>query len=91
MAKADLKNLEARWKQQVGRAVARAFALAGMNHKDAAVLVDRDQAQIARWIKGSERPQLDTLFAVETLRQPLVQALGEMAGVKVEITLRLSA
>jgi hypothetical protein len=32
-----------------------------------------------------KRPQMDAIFAVETLRQPLVVALSEIAGAGVEI------
>lgn len=89
MAKADLKNLDAGWRLLVGKAVQRCFALAGVSQKQGAALVNRDQAQIARWVSGAERPQLDALFACETLRQPLTQALAEMSGAEVEITVRM--
>lgn len=84
MAKADLKNLEP-WKVALGRAIQRTFALAGVSQKEAAALIARDQAQIARWIAGSERPQMDAIFAVDALRQSFVVALAELAGQGVEI------
>lgn len=84
MAKAELKNIET-WKSSVGRAVQRCFALAGVTQKEGAALLDRDAAQVQRWIAGSERPQFDAIFAVESLRQPLVVALAELAGDGVEI------
>lgn len=85
MAKMDLKNLEALWKVKVGHAVQRAFKLAGLSQKEVAGEIERDQAQIARWAAGTERPQFDVLFAVEPLRQPLILALAELAGESVEI------
>lgn len=89
MAKADLKNLES-WREGLGKAVARALALAGLSQKEAAAAVGRDTAQIARWVAGTERPQLDTLFAVEALRQPLVIALAELSGAaEVTTTIKL--
>lgn len=88
MAKADLTNREV-WRTRVGRAVQRAFSLAGLTQQQAADLIQRDRAQVARWASGGERPQLDALFAVETLRQPLIQAFSELAGADVEITVRL--
>jgi hypothetical protein len=88
MAKADLKNVE-RWRELMGAAVRRCFSLAGVSQKEAAGLLDRDQAQVARWISGAERPQFDALFAAESLRQPLLLALAELAGVEVETVVRV--
>lgn len=91
---ADLNKVEADWKVQIGHAIQRCFSLAGLTQKEGAAKVGRDQAQVARWISGAERPQLDLLFAVEDLRQPLVLALAELAGnveVQTVITIRRSA
>lgn len=87
MAKADLKlkNREP-WRTSVGAAVRRCFALAGLSQKEAAALLQLDPAQVQRWIAGSERPQVDTIFSVEQLRQPFVVALAEMAGAGIEVT-----
>jgi len=93
MAKADLRYPEApapsdlRW--LVGQALRRAFGLLGWSLKEAAAKVGRDERQVARWLNGAERPQLDALFAVEELRQPIVQALSELVGAEVEVTIRL--
>jgi len=85
MAKA-LKTLEnAPWREQIGHALQRAFALAGRSQKEIAGLLDRDQAQIARWIAGTERPQIDAIFGVEELRPPMIVALAELAGDSVEV------
>lgn len=89
MAKADLKNLELSWRERIGRAVGRSFALADLSQKEAAALLSRDPGQVGRWLTGAERAQLDILFAVAALRQPLVQALGELAGADVQITVTL--
>jgi len=91
MVKADLKNLEIPWREMVGRALQRAFSLAGLTQKEGSNLLNRDQAQVARWIAGTERVQLDAVFAVESLRQPLVVALAELAGegVEIETTVRI--
>ncbi len=89
-AKASLNSLE------VGQIVARTFQLAGLSQKEAAAQIGRDQAQIARWISGAERVQLDALLAVESLRTPFIVALAEAvsgSGVAVEtsITVRRTA
>jgi len=90
MAKANLPKTETRpWRQEIGRAVLRAMSLRGWSLKELAAAIGRDVRQVGRWTTGEERAQLDALFAVESLRQPLVQALSELAGADVEVTVRL--
>jgi len=80
MAKADLKEVETRdFRAEIGRAIQRALSIAGRSQKGAAGLVGVDVAQVARWIAGTERPQMDRLFAIEELRQPLIVELAELA------------
>lgn len=94
MVKADLRKADVSdWRADVGRALARMRLLAGLSLKELAAAIVRDERQIARWIAGAERPQLDAIFAVATLRQPLVIALAELAqadGIDVvtQITIR---
>jgi hypothetical protein len=45
----------------------------------------RGERQLARWIDGTEHPQLDTLFAIVSFRKPLIVALAERAGVGVDV------
>lgn len=85
MAKA-VHKVETDWREQLGASVSRCFALAGLSQKEAAALIGRDTAQIARWVNGQERPQFDAIFAVAQLRQPLVVALAELGGAGVEVT-----
>lgn len=85
MAKADLRKADI-WKPRIGQALRRALSLCGWSLKEFAGAVDRDPRQCARWLDGSERPQLDAVFAVEELRQPLVIALAELVGPGVEVT-----
>lgn len=77
-ASANLKNLDG-WRQRAGEALAIAIRLAHLTRKEAAALIGRDEAQLARWISGAERLQLDAILAVEQLRAPMViaQALLE--------------
>ncbi len=84
MAKAPLNPIET-GRVQIGRAVQRMCALAGVSQKEAAALLERDPAQVARWISGAERAQVDALFAVARFRQPFIVALSELAGGDVEI------
>ena len=92
MVKADLNPIETRdFRAEIGRAVQRAFSLAGLSQKEVAYLIDRDTAQIARWIAGTERPQFDALFAVAQLREPLCVALAQMAGAQVTTKVEFAA
>lgn len=89
MLKADLRKPEMAWPALVGAAIQRAISLLGWSLKEFAAAVDRDERQCSRWISGAERPQFDVLFAVEALRQPLIQAFSEMVGAELEVTIRL--
>lgn len=92
MAKADLRKADdAAWKVNVGRAIERVKGLSGLTLKEFADAVQRDERQVARWISGAERPQVDAILAAESLRQPLIIALAELAGagVDVETTVRI--
>lgn len=92
MAKADLRKAEDdAWKAGVGRAIERTKGLSGLTLKEFADAVQRDERQVARWISGAERPQVDAIFAVASLRQHLIVALAELAGagVEVETTVRI--
>lgn len=83
MAKATLPKQE---NADAGRAIARAQQLRGWSLKEFADAAKRNERQLARWMDGTEHPQLDTLFAILPFRQPLIQALAEIAGAGVEVT-----
>lgn len=89
MAKAVLEDRRKAESVPIGHALRRMLALVGWSLKEFAGAVGRNERQVARWLDGSERAQLDTLFAVEALRQPLVQALAELAEAEVVVTVRL--
>jgi hypothetical protein len=88
-AKAHLTVGENRdFRSEIGRALARAFALAGWTTvKEAAAQINRERAQVSRWIAGTERPQFDALFNVPALREPLCVALAELADADVRTTI----
>lgn len=84
MAKAHLKKLEMeQFRQQIGKAIGRAIAAAGLSQKEVAGRIDCDAAQLARWIAATERPQFDRLFSVDVMRQPLCCELARLAGAHV--------
>jgi ribosome-binding protein aMBF1 (putative translation factor) len=88
MAKADLRKAE-NWREQIGRAIERARLLRGWSLKELADAVGRDERQLARWITGAERAQLDAIFAVESFRTAFVIALAEIAGDQIEVTTQI--
>lgn len=86
MIKADLRKAETgTWRTHIGAAIQRAISLRGWTLKEFAAAVERDERQCKRWMTGDERPQVDAMFAVESLRQPLIQAFAELAGEGVEV------
>ena len=97
MAKVDLKPVEhypetPDFRRAIGVAIERAISLSGLTKKEIAGLIGHsDQAQLSRWIAGTERPQFDQLFAVEVLRWSLVCALADLAGGELITTIRRRA
>lgn len=88
-AKAYLKPVETvNFAEEIGGAVERAVALAGLSKKEAAAVVGVEAAQLSRWIAGTERPQFDRLFAVAELREPMVVALAKVAGAEIETQIK---
>jgi transcriptional regulator with XRE-family HTH domain len=87
MAKSTLRKAEneTSW-LVIGQAIDRARTACQLSVKEFASAVQRDERQVARWFNGSERPQVDAVYAVECFRQPLIVALAERAGVGVEVT-----
>lgn len=83
MAKAVLPKPESA--RDAGRAILRAQQLRGWSLKEFAAAAVRGERQLARWMDGSEHPQLDTLFAIVSFRIPLIVALAEVAGAGVEV------
>jgi transcriptional regulator with XRE-family HTH domain len=69
----------------IGRAVERTRALAGTTLKEFADAIDCDERQVAKWIAGQERPQVDAIFAIRELRGLLVLALAELADDAAEV------
>lgn len=85
--KADLPE-KGGWRLRVGQAIERTRQLSGLLLKEFAAAIGRDERQVARWISGEERPQLDAIFAVPELRQFLIIALAEKVG-GVDITTQI--
>lgn len=80
MAKAGVQILDIDWPRAIGLAVERAIAMCGWSKKEAAAKVGVDPAEFGKWLTGERRPQLDRLFAVQDLREPLVICLAGLAS-----------
>lgn len=52
--------------------------------------IQRDARQVGKWLNASERPQIETVFAVERFQQSLVLALARRVR-SIEITTQLTA
>ncbi len=50
--------------------------------------LQKDEKQVARWIRGEERTQVDVVFSVPQLRQPFVIALARWAECQIEVVIR---
>ncbi len=86
-----VKEIENGWRASFAFAVQRCFDIAGVSQKEAAALLNRDVAQLSRWMSGDERPLWDAIFSVERFQVPAVQAIAELAhvGVEIETVVRL--
>ena len=86
MAKADLRKADgAFWRVRIGRVIERTRMLAGLSLKEFAAAIKRDERQIARWITGVERMQLDAVLAVDGVRGHFIEALAEAAHDEVDV------
>lgn len=62
----------------------------GLSLEQFAYELGKDERQIARQIKGDERPQLEVVFAVERFRPALVIALARLAhGVEIDTVIHI--
>ncbi len=78
--KADLRKPESEDAlKELGECLDFARRAVGWNLEQLAGAMDRDPRQVQRWIDGKERVQIDTVFRVPQLRQPLVIALARLS------------
>jgi hypothetical protein len=90
MAKADLRLSEkVDFQAEIGGCLDYARRFVGWTLDQLAAELKRDPRQVARWIRGEERTQVDVVFTCEPLRQPFVVALAVLASCDVETTVRI--
>lgn len=72
----DLKKLE--MSRALGKDIARAFELLGLKGKQIAAVLEMDEAQVSRWIAGTENaPFARLLTDIPGFRGALLVALAE--------------
>jgi hypothetical protein len=75
---------------QLGRCMDEVRCVFGLNLEQFADALGKDQRQVARQLLGTERPQLESVFAVERFQGPLVVSLARLAnGVEVDTVIRV--
>lgn len=80
MAKAVLpKGESADAMREIGGCLDEARREVGWTVDQLAAELQRDSKQVARWMRGEERTQVDTVFAVKELRAPFVEALARLS------------
>jgi hypothetical protein len=72
----------------IGECLDEARRAVGWTVDQLAAELKRDSKQVARWIRGEERTQVDVVFGVLELRQPFVIALAKRAQCVVETVIR---
>lgn len=90
MAKADLpKGESVNLLAELGGCLDAARRDVGWTVDQLAGELRRDSKQVARWMRGEERTQVDVVFAVSALRAPFVVALAKLAKCEIETTVRI--
>ena len=85
MAKADARKPDTAWNAMIGAAIQRAILAVWETNQLAAHEIGVDDAEFGKWMSGARRAQMDKLFAVERLRQPLMAELSKLAGATVRL------
>lgn len=88
LPKGEIKDFRAELKA-LGECLDYARRVAGWTVDQLAAELDRDSKQVARWMRGEERTQVDVVFGVVALRQPFVIALAKWAMCEVEVVIRM--
>lgn len=87
MAKAELKSAQRPLLEDLGQCLDCARRAVGWTVDQLAAELGRDSKQVARWMRGEERTQVDVVFAVPQLRGPFVIALAQLAECEVVTTI----
>ena len=94
MAKVGVLKADESLYAALGACLAEVQRTFGLSLKEFSCELGKDERQIARQIDGTDRPQLEVVFAVERFRPALVIALARLAqGMEIDmvVTWRRSA
>jgi hypothetical protein len=93
MLKVDLPSGEKGQKlKQIGGCLDFARRYIGWTVQQLAAALERDEKQVARWMRGEERTQVDVVLCVPQLHGPFVIALARLDNkgvIEVETTIRI--
>lgn len=90
MAKAGLCKSENRPYADLGRCLREVQHAFGLTLQEFALELGKNESQIRRQMEGTERPQIEAVFAVERFQGPLVIALARLAsGVEVDTVVHI--
>lgn len=84
MAKADVRKAEPPY-AELGWCLGEVQRVFGLTLEQFAFELGKDERQVARQIKGTERPQVEAVFAVDRFRPALLIAMAQASGHGVEI------
>ena len=84
--KAEIERLWVKW----GGCIDEVRGVFRMTLQQFAGELEKDERQVARWIAGQERPQIETVLAVELFQGPMLIALARSAsGVAVDTVIHV--
>ena len=87
--KATLRKTETA--RKLGRAIARVQQTRGLSLKEFAATLEVDERQLARWMNADERPQIETVLAVEEFASAMAIAIAEqVSGLTIETVVRMA-
>lgn len=95
MAKAAIRKADTDGLYQaLGGAMCEVMRSMGLSLKEFACELGKDERQLHRQMEGTDRPQIEAVFAIDRFRGPMVIALARLAAdvdVVTEIRVRRSA
>lgn len=83
-------EIERRWVQW-GECIDEVRGVFRLTLQEFAAALGKDERQVARWVSGQERPQIETVLAVERFHGPMLIALAKLAkdGIRVRTTIEI--
>jgi ribosome-binding protein aMBF1 (putative translation factor) len=90
-AKADLRKTgDEAFYARIGQCIDEVRNVFGLSIKEFAAVLGKNESQVRRWVEGSERPQIEAVFAVEKFQGAMVIALARLAtGVDVDTVIHV--